>query len=337
MMKLNLYYIAVVLLGILLLYILRPDVEQEVSFYGFAESNETEINYNHSVVVEKIWVTPGQAVAMGDTLMFLTRRKSREVLEDQNFKIAELKAKESIRKQGIESKIKHEELDRDVELSQISQQITTLRNELKFRRSLTEGLSTLDTSQASFNPIQNKIDRLENERKTILETYNQQIVALQDELQLGNEPGAQEIQRLQAIQEFEESQQVIPIYVTAPTEGLIGTITCKEEEHIASYNTLLTFYEPHSGVIKGYVHEDLTLQVNVGDKGTIASLKNSTISYQGEVIGLGSRIVEIPSRLRKIPDLKSYGREVLLQIDKNNSFLQKEKVSINLIASSESL
>jgi len=97
---------------------------------------------------------------------------------------------------------------------------------------------------------------------------------------------------------------------------------------VPSFNTLLSFYEPHSGLIKGYVHEDLTLQVALDDIYAISSLKDADIQYDGKVIGLGSRIVEIPTRLRKITEVKTYGREVLLEISRDNQFLQKEKVSI---------
>ena len=86
---------------------------------------------------------------------------------------------------------------------------------------------------------------------------------------------------------------------------------------------------PHSRLIKGYVHEDLTLEVSIADKFTVSSLKDGAVSYPGRVVGLGSRIVEIPSRLRKNPDFKTYGREVLIEITKVNQFLQKEKVAIS--------
>jgi hypothetical protein len=49
------------------------------------------------------------------------------------------------------------------------------------------------------------------------------------------------------------------------------------------------------------------------------------------VIGMGHRIVEIPERLRKIPEIKTYGREVLIQIPSDNKFLQKEKVVLTFI------
>jgi len=110
---------------------------------------------------------------------------------------------------------------------------------------------------------------------------------------------------------------------------LIGNIYCKEAEHVPAYKTLLSFYEPHSALIRGFVHENMTLSVDIGHRFTVSSLKDETITYEGKVVGLGSRIVEIPVRLRKMEQVKTYGREVLVSIPKDNLFLQKEKVAMN--------
>jgi len=91
---------------------------------------------------------------------------------------------------------------------------------------------------------------------------------------------------------------------------------------------LLTFYKPHSNIVRGYVHEDQTAVVGIGDVLEVYSLKREDAVYSGKVIGLGSRIVEIPTRLRKLPDFKTYGREVVVEISTDNVFLQKEKVGI---------
>lgn len=174
---------------------------------------------------------------------------------------------------------------------------------------------------------------MEAEKANQEEAYDLSIRGLKQELNLGQSPYREQIKRLKAEQAFEASQEHLPIVVTAPMDGLIGNISCKEEEHIPSYSTLLSFYEPHSGIIKGYVHEDLTLKVQFGDRYQASSLKDENTQYEGTVVGLGSRIVEIPARLRKIPDFRSYGREVLVEIPKDNSFLQKEKVGLRFISS----
>ena len=79
------------------------------------------------------------------------------------------------------------------------------------------------------------------------------------------------------------------------------------------------------------MHESLILHVSVGDSLEVGSTSQPEHRIMGKVTGLGSRIVEIPERLRKHPQLKTYGREVLIQIPAQNPFLQKEKVVLNLL------
>ncbi|MFK7969814.1 MAG: HlyD family secretion protein [Bacteroidia bacterium] len=334
--RFNVFYLAVILCGILLFIFLRPERENELSFFGFAENNETEINYNYPVVVEKILVTPGQEVKAGQELLHVVRRKSRETMPDHRYRIAELKAEESLWRQKKQSQLRELETASEAAIAVVQTSIEQLRNELAFKRSLAKGLETVAAKAGSYKPLEERLEALELEEKSLREKHALRLKNLKSELNIGANPYQKQVERLEAEGEFEASQQEISIVVKAPTDGLIGNISCKEEEHVSSYTTLMSFYEPHSGIIQGYIHEDLTLKVNLGDKYEVSSLKSAGISYEGTVIGLGSRIVEIPTRLRKIPDYKTYGREVLVGIDKNNDFLQKEKVSLRLTASQAS-
>ena len=324
----NLFYIAIIATGLFLFSALRPDFHKELSFYGFAESRATEINYNYPVVVEKILVKPGQAVKAGEEILHLTRRKSKETLEDQNFRIAELKADERFWKQKKENEIEELGIVQQNRLSELDGKIEKTQEELAYKKSLYEGLKSIEPVKTSYKPLEATLERYQQQRQELIQTYDLKIAGLKKEISLGHNPYREQIKRYLAEKAFDESQKVQPIIVTAPTDGLVGNISCKEAEHISSYSTLLTFYEPHSGIIKGYVHEDLTLEVEIDQEFKISSLKDESINYSGKVIGLGSRIVEIPSRLRKIETFKAYGREVLIEISKENTFLQKEKVSI---------
>jgi multidrug resistance efflux pump len=261
----------------------------------------------------------------------LIRQRSKETLQDQTYKIAELKAEADIRRSKKGSELEIVKANKTSNIEGIEAEIARLKKELEFKKSLTEGLKSLNSQESNFKPIQEKIAALELEKKGMIKDADLKINALENELKIGNNPYWEQVKRLDAELQFDESQQIQHIEVLAPSDGLIGTISCKEEEHVPSFKTLLTFYEPHSGIIKGYVHEDMTLEVNKGDLFEVSSLKDETIFYRGKVIGLGSRIVEIPNRLRKIPELKTYGREVLIEITKDNQFLQKEKVGIRRI------
>lgn len=326
--KINLVYVYMAALGVVLFVVFRPDFHKELSFYGFAESRVTEINYNYAVVVDKILVKPGQEVKAGEVIMKLSRRKAKETLADQGFHIAQLKAEERLWKQKQENEIEQLKINHQARLAEIDRKIEHCQKELAYKKSLMEDLQSIDPMESSYKPLEDLLASYHQEKEDVQRLFALKIEGMTEELALGKNPYSEQINRHIAERQFDESQQHIPIEVVAPTDGLIGNISCKEEEHIPAYSTLLTFYEPHSGIIEGYVHEDLTLQVEIGQEYTISSLKDETISFQGKVIGLGSRIVEIPSRLRKIETFKAYGREVLIEIPKDNSFLQSEKVSI---------
>lgn len=336
MRQFNLFYLAVIFCGLLLFVLMRPSFHRDLSFFGFAENNETEINYNYPVVVERILVTPGQEVKAGQDLLFLARRKSRETLADQQFRVQELKAEESIWRQKKQSQLEALYLSSESALAEVRAKISQTSKELDFKRSLADGLKMVSSQEASYKPLEDRLSILKEEEKALISRDALRVEALKKELSLGASPYQKQIERLEAEAIFETSQQELHIVVKAPTDGLIGNITCKEEEHVPSYTTLMSFYEPHSGIIQGYIHEDLTMKVKLGDHFEVNSLKDASVTYNGTVIGLGSRIVEIPTRLRKIPDFKTYGREVLIEIDKDNDFLQKEKVSLRFISSTSS-
>lgn len=327
-MKFNLFYISLITIGAFLFIALRPDFHKELSFYGFAESRATEINYNYPVVVDKILVKPGQAVKAGDVLMYLSKITPNEQLEDQNFRIAELQAEETLWEQKQKNEIDEIHIKHQSQIAELDGKIERTQNELSYNKSLYADLKSIQPAANSYKPLEATLARYQQQKEDLNKLYDSKINGLKQELSLGLNPYREQIKRYEAEKRFDESHKIQHIVVRAPTDGLVGNISCKEAEHISTFSTLLVFYEPHSEIIKGYVHEDLTLEVEIGQEFTISSLKDETMNYKGTVIGLGSRIVEIPSRLRKIETVKAYGREVLIQISKENSFLQKEKVSI---------
>jgi HlyD family secretion protein len=50
---------------------------------------------------------------------------------------------------------------------------------------------------------------------------------------------------------------------------------------------------------------------------------------KGKVVGLSSRIVEFPMRMWKMPEMPIHGREVIITIPAENSFLLGEMVTIS--------
>ncbi len=308
-----------------------------VTFYGFAENKETEINFNYSVAVDQIHVSPGQMVKKDEPLLAMHRIQSKETLVDQPFRIKELMAKEQSWKTENEGDIKLIRTKKRLELEQIATDIQRLQEEKKFQASLYKDLKSVKNNKPNYTIIDAKIAALQKESQLTIESFDQEITNIEKEISVGTSPYRAEIKRLLAEQAFDVANKTIDIQLKAPIDGVIGNIYCKEAEHIPSYKTLISFYEPNPSLVKGFVQEDLILHVAIKDSFLIRSSKDATTFCYGVVTGLGSRIVEIPERLRKIQDYKTYGREILVSIPKENNFLQKEKVILEFINQPEGI
>ncbi|PHN02430.1 HlyD family secretion protein [Flavilitoribacter nigricans] len=331
MRSINLFYVAIVAVG-LSLWAFNRYYNQEVAlFYGFAETKETEINFNYPVAVASILVHPGQTVKAGTPLLQLQRIKSKETMEDQGFKMAELRAEEQSWLAEQENRISLLEQEQILELESIKDEIQKLEEQKQFQNSLYEDLQSVRPNQTDYQPVTTRINTLKKEHSLLSAGYAEEINGIKEKIRLGKNPYRIAIDRLEAERDFDRANQVVDIELTAPQDGLIGNIHCKEAEHIPAYNTLVTFYEPNPTLVKGYVHEDLILEVALQDTFIVRSTKDEGISCYGVVSGLGSRIVEIPERMRKVPEMKTYGREVLVSITPDNRFLQKEKVVLEFL------
>lgn len=331
----NLFYLFVFLTGIALWRLNATFSQDIVSFYGFAENKETEINFNYPVAVGAIYVQPGQRVKAGEKLLDMYRIKPKERLSDEPFRIAELSAKERVWANEKAGDLQEAENKQRQAIAEMDTKISELKAEKAFQEKLYEGLTTIE--KKDYTPFTNKIASLEREKKLLQTNFEQTKANIEKQLQLGKNPYRLERERLQAEQNFAKANIKVEIPLLAPHDGVVGNLYCKEGEHMESFETLVSFYEPNPSLVEGYVQEDLILHVAINDSFKIRSTKDATLNVYGKVTGLGSRIVEIPERLRKIPDMKTYGREILVSIPADNNFLQKEKVILEFVHAPDNL
>lgn len=296
-------------------------------FYGFAENKETEINLDKDVLVGRIYVTTGEEVVKGQLLMEVSHAAIDLKINDAGLDIKKVEATYFQEQQTIKDKIAQLEAQKIKKQSLIQNEIEQIQKTISLNRSLLNDLKSMDLVEekkiSSSHDL--KIDFLEKKLSEELNFLDLQILQAKTTLKAISRPSKIVKQQLEKeIDYHKKEQDKLKIY--APSDGLIGNIHCKEGEHFDAFSTLLSFYERNPTLVKGFVHESMILQVKVGDELKVASSLHRNHQIDGIVAGLGSRIVEIPERLRKIPEFKTYGREVLIQIPESNPFLQKEKV-----------
>lgn len=307
---------------------------EELYLYGFAETKETEINLNYPVVVDKLGAISGQSVSADDTLLWARRLDADIDFMDQDTRISEINAKKRIWLSEQQCKLQTLENNHAQRIEQIDAEIHALDTKIKNQKQLFEGLESVDIDDVQLgedHPMMLKLERLHQKKQDVIDRYQLEKTLLLDNMKRGNADEEVAIRRLQEEKSFKESTKEIPVAIVAPTDGLVGNVHCKEGEHITDYRTLISFYEPHPTLVKAYLHEDKVVDVQIGDEFAISSVKDQSVSYRGNVIGLGSRIIEIPTRMRKVPEIKVYGREVMVRLPSESKFLQNEKLILTAV------
>lgn len=288
----KLYIVWGVVLIILVIISFRYKGES-TGFYGIADAREAVINSGNPVEIKKIHVVQGQSIKIGDTLVELSRPELDMKINEITHQLRQMKKQKFAKVNGIKAQIK--------ELQAQYERNKKLTAELK---SVKKKNSSTDQGDNQ-NPILIKIENLKRELQ-----FAASPAQIKDELNL-----------------LMEEKKKLTIY--AQINGIIGSVNAKEGEKVPPFTSIITLHTKSPSYVKGYIHEDVYNKITIGQKVTIASLSDAKNTIEGEVVGVGSRIVEYPVRLRKRPDFQVWGREIIIKIPSENNFLLGEKARIS--------
>jgi multidrug resistance efflux pump len=324
--KINLLYVAIPFLLWGLWGIFKSISRSTASFYGFAENKETSINLDHALTVHKLHIKPGQFVKKGELMMEVSRISLDIKMNELSSNIAQIESANTWREAEIRSRMEEVRSEKAEKMGVIQAAIRVAESEIALNKRLINDLKTVQIKDSSANnPAQAKLNALREELRLAAEPFDKELAALEKELKLSGLSEQKEASHLKNEMTFYQKEQG-RLLIKAPSDGLIGEIHCKEGQNMDAFDALISFYEECPNMVVGYVHESLSLKINIGDSLRVVSSLHPAEQTGGRIVGLGHRIVEIPERLRKIPELRTYGREVMIEIPSNNKFLQKEKV-----------
>lgn len=328
MKRKNLIYLALIPLLYVLFMFGGGGQEDQALFFGFAENKDTNISHYEDVKVEEIMVAPGQQVKAGQPLMKVSQGSLNQKIQGLNMDIDKLASEAMINRNKIKSEINELEIKKEAEVQKIKGNIQQVEAEIATYRSMREGLNTIPNNNTIPEKLSTELQIEKNALAVTINSYDALINEARHMLNSINQPLSNQTNKFKNQVEYYNAE-VDKLSIVAPHDGIIGNILCKVGENVSAFNTMINFYEKTPTVVKGYIHESDILRVKNNDTLKIVSILHPELNVTGQVSGLGTRIVEIPERLRKMPDIKTYGREVIISIPANNPFLQKEKVMLN--------
>ena len=327
MKRTNIVYWILPPLALLLAYVFWGRSVQPVAFYGFAEAEETRLSHREPLRIVEVPVRAGEAVTEGQVLVRAAVKRDPEGAVAEPFEIAELRAKARVWRAEQDDELRVLERRQQLDRAEARTAVERAREQLAYQRSLVADLQSVADTGALARP-RAALRAAEQYLIELQQTQLAERTRLERRRDRARSPYDETIKRLEAEQAFAADRLTESIAVRAPYTGLVGNVFARAGEYLDAYVPLLSLYAPAPGSVRGYVHEDLRLRVALGDEFEVASLLHPDRPIRGTVTGLGARIVEIPARLRKLPELRTYGREVIVRIPVDNRLLQREKVSL---------
>ncbi len=330
MQKINLIYL-IALAGILLaIPLIKNRLLLNNEFFGIAENQIRNINLDYPIEVISLHKTLGESVKVGDTLMVYSRLDLERVKQNLEFDKLELD-----KRNQVDTERSQNELGLlQNKLFAIKESYQTKRKELEHEESLQISLLQTASKDASIEPLLNKYRLLKQDLnlKESLETseMNLRIKNLINEIQVIKSANQVKIDKIN--HEINALDQMkLHAVLLAPESGIIGQLDFNIGDKIQSYTSILKIYGTHPFIVTSYMGDRQLTTIQEGDTLSISSLSKPDYVVLGAVTSLGTRISPLPERLKKIPELRAWGREIQIKIPADNQFMQGEKVKIQIL------
>jgi len=336
MKKFKILYVMWILAILMLILSSKHEQLENHQFFGIAESNEVNINFEKSVEIKNIYVVPGQHVTKGTLLLELDQPELALSLNEIKHQLSEYKLQQKIENNKIQTQLKELNAQKITKMNTIHSEIKQLESQHSLNKRLTAelksimdvDLSSKENPTTSFSsPLQLKIESLKEELRLTIQQIDIKIKALKTILYSKNNPLKAKIQSLEKEIELLTSAKE-KLLIHSENNGIIGSINFKRGEIVSPFVPILNIYTQSPSYVKGFIHENVYNSISVNDKVIVSSLTGQKLFSEGAVVGVGSRIIEFPERLRKRSEIKIWGREVQIRISEQNRFLLGEKVVI---------
>ncbi len=307
--------------------------EETTAFQGIAETREVIINSENSVEIRMIHVLPGQAIQKGRVLVELERPDLTMKINNISHQLEELKSQELFNRDELKSQIRQLKDQKIFFISEIDHQIQQVQSKHNFNKEMVSSLKSISQISQEGKTVKKpgameiEIKNLKKERQLTEKRFQTKIDDLNTRLASSETPETIRHESLKRELELLEKEKK-SLVILASIDGIIGSIHCKAGEKISPFQPILTLHTKSPSYVRGYIHENIHNLAATGDMVNVASLTDKEKNIQGEIVGLGSRIIEYPVRLKKRPEMELWGREVEIHLPDKNPFLLGEKVII---------
>ncbi len=322
--KINWVYLLAILCLILIIPKVKKKISQSEEYFGIAENQVRSYSRSSDVMIKSMYIKLGQEVKIGDTLIVFQPRNlyyKKQDLESQS-KILDINKRADKYSLGLDIQLL--ESQKQYIQTEYALKISKLRDQKRIADSLARIVTNQNLSDSK---LQLEIHNLESMKNMELEQVNQKLAALKNELNHTPDPTNEKMNTISnEINRINEQEK--ELVLIADMNGVVGQLDYQIGDAINAFQSIVRIYSLHPTLVTSYISEQYLGKVTYSDSVIIQSITNEGYSLTGKVLNLGSRITALPDRLKKIPEIKAWGREIQLEIPVDNQLIQGEKVKV---------
>jgi multidrug resistance efflux pump len=298
------------------------------SFFGIAETEPYTLNFDHDIAVRELRVKTGDLLKKGDTLA---------IFERVDLDRAESESRADLVQTNTESAAEYRILEKEkalvtarmqAKLRELQSQMRLLRTEdsLKtaFRKNIYTDLPTPDNQI-----VTDKIAALRKEMTDVETEAEEELRVLSARQSATREVAAAKSGQAQAELGFVRAERN-RLLLVSPIDGYVEGIFFGKNALVPAHRDLLKINPLAPNRIIGFIHEAAEVPFSVGQTVELASFNRPEVTTQGTIVGSNPKMSELPLRLRKLAEVRSWGREVFIQMPEQNAFFISEKINITL-------
>ena len=323
------FWIAIIV--VLLVFSIKFKTSDD-AIVAVVEPQRVVISFPKPVKLEKINVVPGQKVNQGDTLFIADRPNLLLDIENNHKSLNSAEVEMGNLKIKAQSELSITRIEKRNKLNEIDKDINQIQSQIDFNKRRMQQLKSLSDKDIKEDPADSpavlRLKALKEERVHTVSYYElifEQIDARRKaETALLNFKIDQFKRELVVL--LEEQRQLIQL---AKYSGTVGNVYVQTDEIVAPYTNIVSVYENNPNVIKAFLNEDNKYPVKVGAQVSIES-SNREYRVEGEIIEIGSRIIDYPDRLLSFREQELWGQEIFIRISGESDFLNGEKVYVSV-------
>ncbi|MFN5364950.1 MAG: HlyD family efflux transporter periplasmic adaptor subunit, partial [Bacteroidota bacterium] len=122
------------------------------------------------------------------------------------------------------------------------------------------------------------------------------------------------------------------LFLISPIDGYVETVLVARNALVEAFTELMKINPQAPNTVIGFIHEASNAPLAVGQEVELVSFNRPEVKCSGRITSINPKMTELPLRLRKFIEMRSWGREVFIGLPQDNRFYISEKITINLPA-----